>query len=363
MKIVADENISLLEEYFASHGRVVTVPGRSMQPHHVRDADVLLVRSVTKVDANLLRGSSIKFVGSCTIGTDHLDTSWLGQQGIRWAHAPGCNADAVVDYVLACCYALGLDPAQFGHIGFTVGVVGCGNVGSRLVKRLEKLGATVLCCDPFKRAKKYLPLEILLRQSDLVCLHTPLTRNGKFPTLRMINQSYLGLLKPDAILLNAGRGEVIDEAALLHHLENHRRSRVVLDVWQDEPAINRSLLQRTALSTPHIAGYSIEGKQRGTAMIYQAFCEHFGLQPATVKNLILGDDTLTFDATHFASLQELVLACYDPRRDDEELRHAPQAFDQLRKLYLYRREFASCRILHATREQKQKLKALGFKRY
>ena len=359
MKIVADENISLLDEFFSAQGDIVRLPGRKISAADLRDADVLLVRSVTKVNEALLANSRVRFVGSCTIGTDHLDTHWLDNHNIAWAHAPGCNAEAVVDYVIACLFALDVDLKKIAEGEFVIGVVGCGNVGSRLVKRLQKLGATVLCCDPFKRSAHYIPLEELLPHCDMVCLHTPLTHGGKYPTRHLIHQDNLPLFKNNAVLLNAGRGAVVDNTALLAHLETHPDFRVVLDVWEYEPDILRTLLQCAYIATPHIAGYSIEGKRRGTEMIYAAFCKYFHIKhQATVDP----EEKLEFDATHFATLRDLVLACCDPLKDSEELKHAPQSFDQLRKLYIYRREFSQCRIRKVPENKRALLRALGFNR-
>jgi erythronate-4-phosphate dehydrogenase len=357
LNIVADDNISLLEEYFSPHGQIASLPGRNITSADVVDADVLLLRSVTRVDAQLLSGSRVKFVGSCTIGTDHLDTAWLEQQGIHWCNAPGCNADAVVDYVLACLFALDIDLQQLRNNEFTVGVVGCGNVGSRLVKRLKKLGITTLCCDPFKRSPNYLPLETLIPQCDLVCLHTPLTQTGKHPTFHLVNEQNLPLFKKNAILLNAGRGAVIDNKALLEHMNWHPEFRAILDVWESEPEISRALLQKASIATPHIAGYSVEGKQRGTEMIYESFCKYIN----ATNTLAMGkENPIVLDARRFPSLRQLVLACYDPLKDTEELKHAAQAFDQLRKFYVYRREFSAFKLRKVKAEDKKLLKALGF---
>ena len=361
MKIIADENIVALAELFAPHGEVTSLPGRNICAADVKNADVLLLRSVTTVNKELLQGSSVKFIGSCTIGTDHLDTAWLDAQGIHWQYAPGCNAQAVVDYVIASMYALGLQVEQLKN--FTVGIVGCGNVGSRLQKRLDKLGIKTLCCDPPLAEKKsgkhknYYSLAEVLSQSDMVCLHTPLTSSGAHSTFHLINESNLPLLKHNAILLNAGRGAVIDNQALLIHMQAYPEFRVVLDVWENEPKISRALLAKAAIATPHIAGYSVEGKQKGSEIIYKAFCKYFSIEPGSA---VEKEEPIILDARQYATLRELVLACYDPLKDSDELRHTPAAFDQLRKLYVYRREFSQFRIRKANAENRKQLKALGF---
>lgn len=352
MKIVADENIAQLSEYFSGFGDLLALPGRNITAGHVKDADVLLVRSVTPVDAKLLAGSRVRFVGTCTIGTDHLDIPWLDEQGICWAAAPGCNATAVVDYVVACLFALDVAFSRS-----TIGVVGCGAVGSRLAKRLQKIGSKVLHCDPFKRGEKYVSLETVLRESDVICLHTPLTTTGKHPTFHLLHDGNLGLLKKNAILLNAGRGAVIDNVALLKHLEKHPQCRTVLDVWENEPVISPQLLQQVTIATPHIAGYSVEGKIRGTKMIYQALCDFVGIDPVVE---VEPEEPLFFDAPQFPALKDLIMAVYDPRVDSEELKRVPAAFDRLRRLYVLRREFSACRVRRARAEDRKILRKIGF---
>jgi erythronate-4-phosphate dehydrogenase len=365
MKIVADENIVSLADLFAPHGEVISLPGRKITAADVKNADVLLVRSVTTVNKELLQGSAVKFVGSCTIGTDHLDTAWLEQQGIHWEYAPGCNANAVVDYVMASMLALNLNRDKLNTVtaaAFTVGIVGCGNVGSRLQKRLDRLGVKTLCCDPplaekKRKGKHYFSLAEVLSQSDMVCLHTPLTTTGAHPTFHLINENNLPLLKHNAILLNAGRGAVVDSQALLVHMNAYPEFRVALDVWENEPKILKALLAKAVIATPHIAGYSVEGKQRGSEIIYKEFCKYFSITPAWA---IEKEEAIILDARQFKTLRELVLACYDPLKDSEELKHTPEAFDQLRKLYVYRREFSQFRIRYAGTENRKTLKALGF---
>jgi len=360
MKIVADENIVSLAELFAPHGEVISLPGRKITAADVKDADVLLVRSVTKVNKDLLQGSRVRFVGSCTIGTDHLDLPWLEKNKIHWEYAPGCNAHAVVDYVITSLFALNLNVDTLNN--FTVGIVGCGNVGSRLQKRLARMGVRTLCCDPplaekNRKGKSYCSLPELLSQSDMVCLHTPLTTSGPYPTFHLINEKNIPLFKHNAILLNAGRGAVVDSEALLVHMNAYPEFRAVLDVWENEPKISKALLAKAAIATPHIAGYSVEGKQKGSEMIYKDFCKYFSLESLSS---VEKEEPIILDARQFTSLRELVLACYDPLRDTEELKHAPAAFDQLRKLYVYRREFSQFRIRHAGVENRKILKALGF---
>lgn len=322
MKIVADENIAYAKHFFAQFGELVLLAGRSISAADVRDADVLLVRSVTSVNRALLENSAVKFVGSCTIGTDHVDVSYLEQAGIRFAFAPGCNAQAVVEYVLAA-----LEGLQVDLRAARVGVVGCGNVGGRLLRCLHKRGVNAVGNDPFL-ANSDLPLVNLeeMMQCDVICLHTPLTKNGAHPTLHLFDKTRIEQLKTGAVLLNAGRGAVIDNAALLQRLEQRQDLHVVLDVWENEPAINGDLLAQVAIGTPHIAGYSAEGKLRGTEMVYAALCKFLG-KPDTVMPLVLDGE----------------ITPYDIFADDAALREqfpvdGALAFDRLRKFYQPRRE-------------------------
>lgn len=322
MKIVADENIAFAREYFAGFGELVLVSGRSISHADVQDADVLLVRSVTAVSPSLLAGSRVRFVGSCTIGTDHVDMAWLARHGIAFAWAPGCNARAVVEYVLSSLLALQVDIA-----GSRIGIVGCGNVGGRLLCCLQQAGARVLVFDPFLDDPSLPQVGFAdILQCDVICLHTPLTKTGLHPTYHMFGADVIARLRPGTVLLNAGRGAVIDNAALLRRLQQHNDLRVVLDVWENEPAIDAALLERVAIGTPHIAGYSAEGKWRGTEMVYEALCRFLGLavQPVSV-NL------------------EGMVEPYAVQADDAALRAqfpagGAAAFDRLRKDYRHRRE-------------------------
>lgn len=277
LTIVADENILALEDYFGDLGTLIRVPGRTLSREQLMGADILLVRSVTRVDKQLLAGTPVRFVGSCTIGTDHLDTGWLERRGIAWSAAPGCNANSVVEYVFCALAALGLDWAPWlGKEGRSFGIVGCGNVGGLLQKRLRVLDIPCAVYDP------WLPdnpdasdLDTVLRQ-DVICLHAPLVKKGPHPSFHMIGAEQLARIKDGAVLISAGRGAVVDNRALLALLCKGKRFTTVLDVWENEPDIDTALLDLVDMGTPHIAGYSLDGKLAGTAMIRKAL-ERSGL--------------------------------------------------------------------------------------
>ena len=355
MLIVADENIPLLDEFFAGFGEIRRLPGRAIDAAAVRNADALLVRSVTPVSRELLAQSKVGFVGTCTIGTDHLDIEHFSAAGISWASAPGCNARGVVDYVLGSILALaeqqGVDPASRSY-----GVVGAGQVGSRLVAVLRGLGWRVRVCDPPRQTAEggdYVSLAQILDDCDVISLHTPLDQQ----TRHLIDRSVLARLRTGSWLINASRGAVVDNLALLEVLRERADLQVVLDVWEGEPLVNVELAALCRLATPHIAGYSLDGKLRGTAQIYQAFCAWQQVQPAVELQALLPRQLLreiSLDpATPVAlALPLLCRAVYDPRRDDADfrrsLRAAPEqrraAFDQLRKAYPLRREIDGLKV-------------------
>lgn len=285
LHIVADENIPCVEDALGDFGDIERYPGRAIGPAAVADADVLLVRSVTPVAPPLLDESPVRFVGSATIGTDHVDQGYLRDQGIAFAHAPASNADSVADYVVAALLTL----AHRRGVSLrdqTVGVIGCGNIGGRLCRRLPALGLTVLPHDPPRAAREaagqgpdFVSLDAVLERADVLTLHVPLTTDGPHPTHHLVDEAVLGRLGPDAWLLNTSRGPVVDGDALLTALRADRLGAAVLDVWEDEPTPDPALVRAVDLATPHIAGYAWDGKVRGTTMLYEALCEHLGVEP------------------------------------------------------------------------------------
>ncbi|AIS17005.1 erythronate-4-phosphate dehydrogenase [Pseudomonas rhizosphaerae] len=359
MLIVADENIPLLDAFFEGFGEIRRYPGRSIDRAAVADADVLLVRSVTQVDRALLEGSKVRFVGTCTIGTDHLDLEHFAQAGIRWASAPGCNARGVVDYVLGSLLTLaeieGLPLSERRY-----GIVGAGQVGGRLVQVLRGLGWDVQVCDPLREAQEagdFVSLEHILEYCDVISLHTPLTRSGPHPTWHLFDDARLRALKPGTWLINAARGPVIDNAALGWVLLEREDLQAVLDVWEREPAVDPALAECCVIATPHIAGYSLDGRRRGTAQIYQALCGFLGRGVEIhLDDLLpkpwLREVGLSTDTDPAWALAMLCRGVYDPRRDDSDLRRSlgvdiarqRLAFDQLRKHYPPRREIEGLRV-------------------
>ena len=374
LTIIADENMPSVEPLFQEIGKVVRVSGRDLTPEQLGEADLLLVRSVTKVDEALLtQAENLKFVGTATIGMDHLDTAYLDSRKITYSNAAGCNADSVVDYALAAIYREAairkVDPKTLSY-----GVIGAGNVGGRLVARLEELGVKVLVSDPpkVKRIPSFIdtPLDELLQKSDVVCCHLPLTKSGAHPTYHLLSEAELAHLKPDVIFLNAGRGPTVDGEALKVVSHKHPDMTLLLDVWEFEPEVDLELAARTALATPHIAGYSLEGKLRGTFMLYQRFMEYIGvvagkqfssILPLPEKPIMVLDDATTaLDVINFL---------YNYDADDMRFRESlsldasvqRKQFDLLRKTYPVRREFSSLTLTGVVSDSlRHELHALGF---
>lgn len=375
MKIVADENIPMVEAFFDHLGEVLCKPGRQMTSADVQEADVLLVRSVTQVNAELLSQSNVGFVGTCTIGVDHLDQQYLAEQGIRYASAPGCNANSVVEYVYAALCELNVN-----WLTQRVGIIGCGNVGGLLYRRLRAQGVDCCCYDPFLTLQQNPDLVTLkeVLQCDVISLHTPLTTTGPFPSFHLLGTPELALLKQNAVLLNCGRGPVIDNRALLELLKTRNDLRVVLDVWEPEPNISRELLAYVALGTPHIAGYSYDGKLKGTEMIYHALCRHLQCIPQRSQQELappLEQNQLDLPAgDDWFSIRHLIKQVYDITADDKALRALAvtaaddsnafaRGFDALRKFYPVRREFHNYQLVPSLTINPltaSKLGALGF---
>ncbi|TGN41417.1 4-phosphoerythronate dehydrogenase PdxB [Marinobacter confluentis] len=382
MLIVADENIPLLDSFFGDIGDIRQVPGRTMSATDVQDADILLVRSVTRVNQELLANSRVRFVGTCTIGTDHIDQQWLESAGISFAAAPGCNANSVAEYVLSVISLRAEKLCEDDWTRLSVGIVGAGNVGGELAHKLERLGFDVVICDPPRAeqseeedAKNFASLDEALK-CDVVTLHTPLVQEGDHPTYHLLDASRLAALTADQLLINTSRGEVIDSAALVERLAEANPPTVVLDVWEHEPRINPELVEQAWIATPHVAGYSLEGKVQGSEMIYQALSQYLGLPARKKSGQFLPEPALsklsfTSAASEMDAARVAIRSCCDPRRDDARLRHSlgmssderGQAFDRLRRQYPVRREFSSLKIqLKGTSKSAQDtFRALGFK--
>lgn len=378
MQLLADENIPLLDEYFAGFGSLRRLPGRQISRADLQHTEVLLVRSVTRVDRELLQGTPVRFVGTCTIGTDHLDLDWLASAGIRVASAPGCNARGVVEYVLSCLLTLGERTATDWRRQ-RIGIVGVGEVGGRLYATLQALGVDCLRCDPLRAERGesgFVSLQQLIAEADVLSLHVPLTSTGAHATRHLLDAGRLAALRPGAWLINSSRGPVVDNAALLACLQQRPDLQVALDVWEHEPEVDPQLAAHCALATPHIAGYSLDGKLRGSDMIYRALCQHLQ-QPASLSLQQLAPDSgHTCLQVAAGSEADWLLAralrwVYDVRDDDARMRamlglaadaaQRQSGFDRLRRDYPLRRECAALDLQgELPPAARQLLRAAGF---
>jgi len=353
MLIAIDEAIPFAQAAFSGAGELRLLSGRSVRPIDVRDADALVVRSVTRVGAALLESSSVRFVGTATIGTDHLDIPYLAARGIPWANAAGSNANAVAEYVVSALLALA-GRNRWELAGRSIGIIGVGRIGSLVEKKAAALGLRPLLCDPLLRDStgdpRYGLLEDVLH-ADILSLHVPLTGAGPYPTRQMFDRQVLARLSAGQYLINTSRGGVVCGPDLKAALAGHRLRGAILDVWEGEPEIDAGLLDLVELGTAHIAGSSIEGKARGTAMVLEELCRHFGLSPQwDPRNSEPAPKLLRPEngAAGQDAVWSVVRQAYDIRGDDERLRALVRSggesmaagFDRLRDGYALRPEFA-----------------------
>lgn len=325
MKIVADRNIPFLEGRIEG-AELVRMPAAEIDREAARDADALIVRTRTRCDASLLEGSRVRTVATATIGTDHIDIPWCESHGIAVRNAPGCNAPGVALYVWASLLRNGFDPEKD-----TLGVIGHGHVGSIVAQWGKRLGARVLVNDPpreeagYKDAE-YVTLEEVLTRSNAITLHTPLTREGKYPTFHLIGEGEIGMMRNGAVLVNAARGEVIDTASVVKAIKDGKIGKAIIDTWEGEPKLDPELLGLSDVATPHIAGYSVEGKQRATRMALEAVGESLGIT-VNVSGL----------AGPYREPSEMevnsIAAAYDPTEMTAALKASPSEFERLRNGY------------------------------
>lgn len=354
MNIFYDENMPFAAEFFADLGTLTPYSGRTLSDENVSKADVLLVRSITKVNEALLHSNKqLTFVGTATIGVDHIDQHYLAQRKVNFHSAPGCNAVSVAEYVLSSLVILA-ERYLLSLSGMTVGIIGAGNTGSRLSEKLSALNIKHVLCDPLLAEsdtdqRDFVELDQAL-SCDVVSLHVPLTRSGNHPTYHLLNAERLAQLNEKQILINACRGEVIDNQALLAMKQAGHSLKLVLDVWEAEPNILMPLIEHCEITTAHIAGYSLEGKARGTEMLYRALCLQLNISPNKRLEDFLPTPSIDYveikQAFDEILLNQMVKMVYDVRRDDAIFRQQikTQGFDHIRKTYPTRREFSSVMV-------------------
>jgi len=349
LKIVADDKIPFLRGALEPVADVVYLPGGRIAREDLRDADALIIRTRTRCNRELLNGTPVRFIATATIGYDHIDRAYCDAAGIRWTSAPGCNAGSVRQYVVSALVNLAHNH-HFDLTEKTLGVVGVGHVGTQVAAAARTLGMTVLLCDPPRQdrgdAEPFVSMDEILAKSDLVTLHVPLTRDGGYPTFHLADDDFFAHLRPGAIFLNAARGEVCSNPALKNALKTGQVAAAVLDVWENEPDIDRELLARTEYATPHIAGYSADGKANGTTMSVQAVSRFFGLGQDDWRVMAVPpppepEIVLPSGLAEAAALRLAVNRAYDLADDTRRLKAAPEQFEKQRGDYPLRREFGA----------------------
>ena len=338
MRVIVDNKIPFIREAIEHIAdEVVYAPGHAFTPELVKDADALVIRTRTRCDRSLLEGSRVRFIATATIGFDHIDTEYCREAGIAWANAPGCNAPSVAQYLHSALLLLQMKRDKPLR-GLTMGIVGVGHVGSLVAEVAGDLGMKVLLNDPPREEQegpgRYAPLHRLAEECDLISFHVPLVREGNHRTFHLADETFFRSLCRRPVFINTSRGEVADTPALLQALESGQISDAIIDVWENEPDIDRTLLQKAFIGTPHIAGYSADGKANATRMALTALCRFFGLKPDfhIVPPKPLNPVITASNET------EAYLQMYDPRRDSDALKANPELFEQLRGDYPLRRE-------------------------
>lgn len=338
MKVIVDNKIPYIREAIELIAdEVVFLPGKEFEPALVKDADALIIRTRTHCGRELLEGSSVRFIATATIGYDHIDTDYCAQAGITWANAPGCNSGSVAQYIESCLLIL---EKEYGYTlkGMTIGIVGAGNVGRKVSAIGHKYGMRVLLNDPPREAAEgtagFVSLSKIAGECDIISFHTPLNKAGRYTTYHLADDRFFGSLKRSPVLINTSRGEVVDTDSLLKALASGKVKASITDVWEHEPDIDRTLLERAIISTPHIAGYSADGKANATRMSLEALCRYFGsparfgINPPEPSNPVI----------HAATEAEALLRIYNPQTDSGMLKAHPELFEKFRGDYPLRRE-------------------------
>lgn len=347
MNIVIDEKIPYLKSALEAMGHsVLPKSGVAIDAADVADAEALFVRTRTKCDASLLDGSKVRFIGTATIGYDHIDSAYCADNGITWTSAAGCNSGAVLQYVQSVVYLWAKDRGVSLE-GLSLGVIGVGEIGSKVAAWAREAGLRVLLNDPPRAQHEggagFVPLSIIARECDIITFHPTLSRTGEFPSYHLADAAFMASLRKCRLFINASRGPVVDNKALLEAMERGAVGDVVLDVWEDEPKIDECLLNKVYIGTPHIAGYSAEGKMNATGQVLEAFALFSGYDGELPLPAMLPPHPDTVSAP---SLADALLRIYSPAGDSLNLKENPAAFEELRNNYMFRREPTSYKLIY-----------------
>ena len=347
MNVVIDEKIPYLKDALEAMGHsVLSKPGVAIGAADVADAQALFVRTRTKCDASLLHGGKVRFIGTATIGYDHIDSAYCADNGITWTSAAGCNSGAVLQYVQSVVYSWAKDRGVSLE-GLSMGVVGVGEIGSKVAAWAREVGLRVLLNDPPRAQREggagFVPLSMIARECDIITFHPTLSCAGEFPSYHLADAAFMASLKNCRLFINASRGPVVDNKALLEAMERGMTGDVVLDVWENEPNVDECLLNKVYIGTPHIAGYSAEGKMNATRQVLEAFASFLGYDGELPLPAMQPPCP---DAVRASSLADALLQIYSPQIDSLGLKKNPSAFEELRNNYMLRRESTSYKLLY-----------------
>lgn len=367
MKIIADNTVPYLKGILEPIADVSYLNSREFTPENIKDADALIVRSIDKCTRELLEGSRVRLITTATIGYDHIDTRYCEEAGITWKNAPGCNAASVGQYVLSSLVAVALRKGERLE-GKTIGIVGVGHVGSIVEKLCETLGMRVLRNDPPRAEQEgeygFVSLDTIAKEADIITLHVPLTKERRFATHHLADHAFFGKLERKPWFINSCRGAVHDTQALSQAKRTGKVSELIIDCWENEPDIDRELLAAATIATPHIAGFSADGKANGTRMCLENIERFFGIKIEKIKEVIPpapSDPVIELGQFATNRVEEAILRTFNPRAIDRKLRETPERFEWFRAHYDHPREFPAYHVKGATPEEARSLKGLGFR--
>lgn len=372
MKILADAHIPYLKGVIEQFGEVEYLPGNLFSHEMIKDKDALFVRTVTRFDEKILANTNVKLICSATIGYDHIDTQYCSENNIAWRTAPGCNANSVEQYVCASLLLLA-EKYKFDLSTKTIGIIGVGNVGSRVKKACETLGMRVLLNDPplcekhvkLSQTESFVDIEIIKQEADIITLHTPLTKMGKHKTYHLVDEQFINSLNKKPFIINSSRGSVVSTSALKEAFKSGKISGAVIDCWENEPNIDRELLEMAYIATPHIAGYSADGKWMATKMSLANFTDFFNIKSSKIEMEPLPQpENPIIDLANIRKEQQLahsVLHTYNPLSDSDKLKANPDKFTWFRSNYPLRREYLAYEVINADEDVAKILTKMGFK--
>ncbi|WP_029903367.1 4-phosphoerythronate dehydrogenase PdxB [Prevotella sp. 10(H)] len=368
MKIIADKNIPYLKGIAEKFGEVTYLEGAAFTREAIQEADTLIVRTVTRFDESNLKDTNVELICSATIGYDHIDTVYCDAHGIAWRNAPGCNSGSVMQYIISSLIVMSRKK-DFDLRGNTIGIVGVGNVGKKVARACRILGMNVLLNDPPRQAVEkndsFVTLDVIKKEADIITFHSPLIKDGKYKTYHLADDNFFSSLKKKPIIINSARGGIVDTVAIKSALKTGQISGAIIDCWENEPFIDLEYLNMVDIATPHIAGYSADGKANATRMSLESIAEFYGFSKEPVKevkeplapypliylDIFNGSDNRIYDA---------ILESYNPVNDFARLKHAPDTFKDLRNKYPLRREYFAYEVINAFQEERNTLDSLGF---